>query len=103
MKRMEREKRTVDKMIRLYCRKHHSESGLCHECHELLEYALLRVDKCLFGENKPVCSECKVHCYKNEMREKVRQVMRYSGPRMLIYHPYLAVMHLIDKKTGPER
>ena len=100
MKRIEREKRTIAKMIALYCRAHHHPKGaLCNECSALQRYALARVDKCLFGENKPVCVECTVHCYKKDMREKVKHVMRFSGPRMLFRHPYLAVMHMIDKRA----
>jgi len=103
MKRIEREKRTIEKMIHLYCRAHHHhENDLCDECSTLLKYALVRVDKCVFGKNKPVCADCKVHCYKKDMREKVRQVMRYAGPRMLIHYPLLAVMHIIDKKLTPQ-
>ena len=36
-----------------------------------------------------------VHCYQPQMREQIRQVMRYSGPRMLLYHPVLAIWHLV--------
>ena len=97
--RLEREKVTIRKMIRIYCRHHHHPKAyLCVDCDALKKYALLRIDKCIFGENKPVCAECKVHCYKKDMREKVRQVMRYSGPRMLYHHPFLAIIHLVDKK-----
>ena len=97
--RIEREKVTIHYMIRLYCRDHHhSEKNLCNECNELLAYALSRIEKCVFGKNKPVCSECKVHCYKKDMRERVRMVMRYAGPRMLFRHPVLAILHIIDKR-----
>jgi hypothetical protein len=97
--RIEREKVTVRHMIRLYCHHHHHPEGnLCEDCQGLLEYAHQRVDKCIFGEDKPVCAECKVHCYKKDMREKVREVMRFSGPRMIFRHPVLAIMHLYDKR-----
>ena len=97
--RLEREKVTISKMIRIYCQHHHHPVAfLCPDCDALMQYALLRVDKCVFGENKPVCAECKVHCYKKDMREQVRQVMRYSGPRMIFRHPCLAIMHLVDKR-----
>lgn len=97
--RIEREKITIHRMIRLYCRHHHHPEGnLCTDCNELLFYALARIEKCIFGEDKPVCSECKVHCYKKDKREKVRIVMRFAGPRMLFRHPLLAVMHMIDKR-----
>ena len=97
--RIEREKDTIRHMIRLYCTQHHHPKGnLCGDCNELLKYALKRVEKCIFGEDKPVCSECKVHCYKIDMREKVKIVMRYSGPRMLFRYPVLAILQMIDNK-----
>ena len=92
----EREKQIVSEMIRLYCRKRHgTRAGLCPECAELDAYARTRSDRCPFMETKTFCSNCKVHCYKPEMREKIRQVMRFSGPRMLLYHPILAVWHVV--------
>ena len=95
----EREKRTVSLMIHIYCRKKHgTKSGLCAECDELEKYAILRSDKCPFMETKTFCSNCKVHCYKPEMREKIRQVMRFSGPRMIMYHPVMAMRHVIETK-----
>ncbi len=98
-RRLNREKLTVHKMIRLYCRKNdHSDDGLlCQDCQRLLDYAILRIDNCPFGLEKPTCANCSIHCYQSEMRERIRQVMRFSGPRMLLYHPYLAIMHLKDK------
>lgn len=86
-------------MIRLYCRKNgHTENGvLCQDCLGLLDYAILRIDNCPFSLEKPTCANCSIHCYQSEMRERIRQVMRFSGPRMLLHHPYLAIMHLKDK------
>lgn len=100
----EREKYVVSQMITLYCKKQHKGNGeLCQECRELLEYARLRSDKCPFMETKNFCSNCKVHCYKPAMREKIRQVMRFSGPRMMFYHPVLAVRHVIESKKEKRR
>jgi len=88
-------------MISLYCRAHHSPTdGICPECTTLQEYALLRIQKCPFGADKPTCANCTVHCYKPEMRQRIRQVMRYSGPRMLYRHPVLAILHLVDGKNN---
>jgi predicted amidophosphoribosyltransferase len=95
-RRLEREKRTVAVMIAMYCRGVHNSPQLCPECAALLDYALQRIEKCPFGANKPTCANCTVHCYREEMRERVRAVMRYSGPRMLLSHPILALMHLWD-------
>ncbi len=95
-----REQEVVEEMIHLYCKKNHSEYDpknkcMCKECQELSDYAKQRSQLCPFMENKTFCANCKVHCYKPEMREKIRKVMRYSGPRMLFYHPILAMWHLI--------
>ncbi len=77
---------------------HKTHGKLCEDCNQLNNYALERLLYCPFQENKPVCSECTVHCYKMDMREKVKKVMRYSGPRMIFRHPYLAIMHLLHEK-----
>jgi hypothetical protein len=98
--RVEREARTVEAMIRLYCRQRHASSwALCADCAELLAYARARLNKCPFQGSKPTCARCPVHCYQPEMRERVRAVMRYAGPRMLVHHPLLALLHLIDGWT----
>jgi hypothetical protein len=84
-------------MIELYCRRHHHPAEtLCPECQHLVDYAMQRIDRCPFKENKPTCANCTVHCYKFAIRQQVRQVMRYAGPRMLVYHPILALMHFVD-------
>ena len=90
------EKRLVSEMIALYCRRqHHTPRGqLCPECQELHDYARTRIDRCPLMESKTFCSACRVHCYKPEMREKIRVVMRWSGPRMLPIHPILSLKHV---------
>lgn len=100
----EKEKAIVSDMIRLYCRKKHGTKGaLCGECEALDAYAKSRSDHCPFMETKTFCSNCRVHCYKPEMREKIRQVMRFSGPRMIFYHPVPAIRHVIESKKEKKR
>lgn len=100
----EREKAVVSQMIKIYCRKKHKcKNGLCDECKELEEYARQRSDKCPFTETKTFCSNCKVHCYKPQMREQIREVMRFSGPQMMLYHPVLAVRHMAESKREKKR
>lgn len=100
----EREKRTVALMISIYCQKQHgTKKVLCPECEALLQYAMQRSDKCPFMKTKTFCSNCKVHCYKPEMREKIREVMRFSGPRMIAYHPVMAVRHVVESKKEKRR
>ncbi len=102
--RREREKRTVRFMIKLYCnKKHGTKDELCLDCQALKDYAMLRIDKCPFMETKTFCSNCRVHCYKDKMREKIREVMRFSGPRMMFYHPVMAVRHLIESYREKKR
>lgn len=99
-----REKRVVAEMITLYCRDHHKDGQApCPDCAALIAYAHLRSDKCPFMETKTFCSNCTVHCYQPDMREKIRQVMRYAGPRMLKTHPILAIRHLIESKLEKRR
>lgn len=100
----EREKKMVSEMIALYCRKKHGTKGtLCPECAALNGYARQRSDKCPFMETKTFCSNCKVHCYKPEMREKIRIVMRFSGPQMIFHHPVAAILHVIETKKEKRR
>lgn len=99
----QREKRIVAEMIRLYCRKKHGQNELCPECAQLLQYASDHSDRCPFMETKAFCSNCRVHCYKAEMRKKIRIVMRFSGPRMLFHHPVLALRHLIEEQKEKRR
>lgn len=94
MSRIEDEKRTVEQMIRLYCRLKEGNKTFCQECADLLEYANKRLDRCKFGEGKNTCRKCPIHCYRHDMRERMLNVMRFSGPRMLFYHPMEAIKHL---------
>ncbi|OGJ88839.1 MAG: hypothetical protein A2268_07835 [Candidatus Raymondbacteria bacterium RifOxyA12_full_50_37] len=85
-------------MVSLYCQDNHNQRhAFCPDCALLQDYALKQIEKCPFGENKPACSKCRVHCFSPEMRESVRAVMRYAGPRMLLRHPFLALLHLLDQ------
>lgn len=99
----EREKALVSRMIALYCKKNHGRKSLCPDCAALDAYARQRSDRCPFMETKTFCSNCHVHCYKPEMREKIRAVMRFSGPRMILYHPLLAVRHVMETKKEKRR
>ncbi len=96
------EKKTVSAMIRIYCKSHHNakNSNLCESCSSLLNYAIVRIDKCVFGLNKPSCEKCPVHCYKKKYRDKIKEIMRYSGPRMIFKHPILAIKHLIKNRKS---
>ena len=103
-RRLERERRTIAAMLAIYCRDHHGHTdGLCDDCAELLRYARRRLEVCPFQEQKPVCNRCQVHCYSPAMRERVCEVMRYAGPRLVWSAPILSLWHLIDsRRVAPE-
>ncbi len=132
-RKREREQEIVSQMIALYCKGNHSahrsvslrerggemrqmregaalrERGsgerwdLCPECAELEAYAHARSERCPFMEEKTFCSNCTVHCYRPEMRERIRTVMRYAGPRMLFHHPVMAIRHMIESQHERRR
>lgn len=89
-----KEKAIVSKMIRIYCKKNHHHKELCEECQDLQDYSLKRLSYCQFGEGKTACAKCPVHCYKPDYRQKIKVVMRYSGPWMLLYHPIESIKHI---------
>ncbi len=102
-KKRQREKKTVSLMISLYCKKKHGGKQLCSGCAALEAYARNRSEHCPFMETKTFCANCKVHCYRPEMRQKIREVMRFSGPRMIFYHPIMAVRHVVETKKERRR
>ena len=97
-KHLVREFRTISRMVGIYCSDHHGGSvrALCADCRGFLDYAERRLDKCPYGDDKPTCANCPIHCYKPAQRELAREIMRYAGPRMMLRHPFLAITHLID-------
>ena len=102
-RRLRRERKTVRAMLEMFCGHHHGGSDLCRECSVLADYADRKLDLCPYGPDKPTCTNCPIHCYRPEPRQKMREVMRFAGPRMLRTHPYLAVMHIFDgKREAPK-
>ncbi len=97
-RKMKREYKTIQAMIKIYCHGNHDTyTDLCDSCAELEDYALGRLINCKYKDKKPTCGKCNIHCYKPTKQEQIRIVMRYSGPRMMLYHPVLAVYHLLDE------
>jgi hypothetical protein len=98
MKPREEEERTIRLMIGIYCRAAHGrrrQDVPCAECTGLADYAAARLGRCPWGEEKPTCARCPTHCYKPDMRDAVRNVMRFSGPRMLLFHPARGIRHVL--------
>lgn len=99
--RLRREYRTMECMVAIWCADHHADptrrGEVCEDCRAFLAYAERRLEKCPYGEAKPTCAKCPIHCYKRAQREQARVIMAYAGPRMTYRHPWLALMHLVDK------
>ncbi|MCL1798907.1 MAG: nitrous oxide-stimulated promoter family protein [Eggerthellaceae bacterium] len=106
-KRRQREKRTISQMLVMYCEAHHADTAreqhsycgglLCPECLLLDSYAVERTERCRKMDEKTSCEECGNHCYEPSMRQSIRAVMRYAGPRMLAKHPVAAIRHLLGR------
>ncbi len=94
MTRIEREKQTVRKMIGLYCQHHLQSESLPEAYQHLADYACQRLDHCQFGENKSICKKCPIHCYAPKERALIREVMRWTGPRMMLYAPKDAILQI---------
>jgi hypothetical protein len=104
-RRIQREKRSLQVMIGIYCRDHHanqdaSATALCDQCEELSRYAQQRLDNCVFGELKQPCNDCSVHCYSKRWRPLILEVIRYAEPRLALQHPLLGALRLLDKLRG---
>lgn len=99
--------RTISQMVALHCADNHDAADrvhaahcgefVCSECKRLDDYAVERTLRCRRMDRKTSCEECGNHCYKPDMRERIRSVMRYAGPRMLRKHPVAAIRHLVGK------
>ena len=106
-RRREREKRTISNMVAIYCAGHHdkaerTETGfageaMCPDCKAIDDYCVLRTERCRSMAVKTNCEECGNHCYAPAERERIREVMRYAGPRMMLHHPIAAIRHLMKK------
>ena len=93
MNRIDIEKKTVQMMIEIYCRHHLKQTTIPEEYQQLIAYAHNRLSHCRFGENKNVCKKCPIHCYAPKERQQIREVMRWVGPRMMIYAPKATIIH----------
>jgi len=89
------EKKTLKAMIDLYYKKHPEQN---FEKEDTLNYAMDRLSFCRFGEEKPTCKVCPIHCYKKSYKERMQIIMRYAGPRMLFYHPVMSIEHLLKER-----
>ncbi len=83
--------------VRVFCRARHtdqtrvpvtgagvvSDNQLCVDCAGLVAYALEKRRKCPL-DPKPSCKNCRIHCYSKEYRARIREIMAFSGRRMIM-------------------
>ena len=97
---MSKKRPVIEAMIRIYCegrcQNETLESGLCQECEELLTYALERLEKCPKVAQKTSCGRCEIPCYREPFKSRIRLVMKYAGPRMVVKHPIKTVKYVMD-------
>ncbi len=94
--------KTLHRMHMIYCKHNNHKvrldnNGLCQSCQNLLNYSLLKTSKCKHKEKGRLCSSCKNHCFSHEKRSQIRQLMRFSGPRLFLSNPILSIRYLILK------
>jgi len=63
---------------------------LCQDCQKLLDYGIAKLLLCPY-DPKPMCKKCETHCYAPVYRERIREVMRFSG-WYLVKHGRLDLM-----------
>lgn len=101
------EHQTIALMTQIYCQAHHNAlpgEKYCQTCEDILDYAATRLDRCPYGQEKPTCNQCPVHCYKPEQKQQVKRIMLFAGPRMLLPHPIRAIKHLLaERKPVPAK
>ena len=62
----------------------HKPFQLCQACADLVAYAVTKRIKCPLEPEKPDCKQCAIHCYAPAQRARVRQIMAWSGRRMIL-------------------
>jgi hypothetical protein len=112
--KLKKDLKTLALFVSLYC--HHQHAGaekcaprvnnldidqiagrpllLCGDCRKLLAHALVKRSHCPMNP-KPACKHCPAHCYHATYRAQIRQVMRFSGRKMLLGGRLDYLFHLL--------
>ena len=111
-KLLRRDLKTLALFVRIYCHAKHATRQdvrllgfdlreitgktleLCPDCAKLLHHAFVKRTHCP-RDPKPQCKDCPTHCYSKVYRQKIREVMRYSGWRLLFSGRLDYLFHLI--------
>lgn len=111
---VQRDLRTLARFIAVYCQNKHAEEpkapvelkthdvaaiagdplSLCSECTKLLAHAFVKRSRCPM-DPKPACKHCPQHCYHPAYRERIRDVMKYSGRKLVLSGRLDYLFHLL--------
>lgn len=109
-----RDLRTLARFVQVYCRGRHRGAvrgpielkvggaaariargvTLCPSCGRLLSHAFVKRMWCPM-DPKPACKHCPQHCYHPKYRRQIREVMKYSGWRLLLSGRVDYLLHLL--------
>ncbi len=102
-RKLRRDLRTLALFVDVFCRSRHRHDPkglvalkthdvraiygkplyLCDDCRKLLIHAFIKRTYCPL-DPKPACKKCPQHCYAPAYRARIRQVMKYSGQRLIL-------------------
>ncbi len=97
-KHQKKDIRLIGKFVEVYCNGKHGDISrspfllpedlgqrrVCSDCATFMKYAVSKRVKCPLEAEKPSCKHCRIHCYSKEQREKVREIMSYSGRKLMM-------------------
>ena len=77
-------------------------ADLCPSCREAIMSTLERASSCPNGHSGN-CQDCSIKCQRGESQKRIKEIMRYSAPRMAIRHPLMTIEYLRKKfrHAGP--
>ncbi len=113
-RQLARDLKTLALFIRLYCDQKHADATkskielkshdleaiaghsieLCPECAKLLMHSFVKRTQCPM-DPKPACKHCPRHCYHPDYRARIREVMKYSGMKMVLGGRLDYLFHLL--------
>jgi hypothetical protein len=114
-RKMARDLRVLSDFVSVYCRENHAgdekspfpvrddrvrsalgkkEPLLCADCSRLLSHGIAKLMLCPY-DPKPTCRKCETHCYAPGYREKMRRVMRFSGPHLVKHGRLHLLLHYL--------
>ncbi len=98
LKQQKKDIRLIGKFVEVYCAGKHmgvekhpfllpealGKRQMCAECAGFMTYAVARRLKCPLEAEKPSCKHCRIHCYAAPQLAKVKEIMAYSGRKLMM-------------------